>query len=119
MIAARRASLAEQLRALFRRVGREFWPQRDNLHLPEDVKSRAVSRLKGDFATFLGRRVKSMDRTDGLKIEFADGAWVLLRLSGTEPLLRVYTEAATIQESAKIAREAQAWVMDTAQQAKA
>lgn len=119
MIAVRHASLGEQLRGLFKRVGREFWPQRANLHLPEDVKSRAVNRLKGDFATFLGRRVKSLDRTDGLKIEFADGSWVLLRLSGTEPLMRVYSEAATMQESSKIARDAQAWVMDTAQEAKA
>jgi phosphomannomutase len=60
-----------------------------------------------------------MDRTDGLKLEFDDGAWVLLRLSGTEPLMRVYTEAATIEESSKIARATQAWVMDNTQEAKA
>jgi phosphomannomutase len=63
--------------------------------------------------------VKSLDRTDGLKMEFADGSWVLLRLSGTEPLLRVYTEASTPEESSKIAQETQAWVMDSAQEAKA
>jgi phosphoglucomutase len=119
MIAARRASLAEQLRALFERVGREFWPQRANLYLTDDVKSRAVNRLEEDVPTFLGRRVKSRDRTDGLKTEFDDGSWVLLRLSGTEPLMRVYTEAATQEESSKIANDAQAWVMDSAQEAKA
>ena len=119
MIAVRRASLAEQLRALFKRVGGEFWPQRTNLHLSEDVKLRAVNRLKADFTTFLGRDVKNLDRTDGLKMEFGDGSWVLLRLSGTEPLMRVYTEAATNQESSKIASETQAWVMDAAQEAKA
>src|SRR6266853_3327808 len=119
MVAVRGASLAEQLRALFKRVGREFWPQRANLHLPEDVKLRTVNRLKADFSTFLGRRVKSLDRTDGVKMEFADGSWVLLRLSGTEPLMRVYTEAATLEESSKIASETQAWVMDAAQEAKA
>src|ERR1700722_20202942 len=119
MIAMRRVSLAEQLRALFKRVGREFWPQRMNLHLPEDVKLRAVNRLKADFSTFLGRPVKSLDRTDGLKLEFSDGSWVLLRLSGTEPLMRVFTEASTPQESSKIASETQAWVMDSAREAKA
>lgn len=119
MIAVRRSSLAEQLRTLFKRVGREFWPLRTNLHLPEEVKLRAVNRLKADFPTFLGRCVKNLDRTDGLKMEFADGAWVLLRLSGTEPLMRVYTEAATLEESSKIASETQAWVMDSAQEAKA
>jgi phosphomannomutase len=100
-------------------VGHEFWPQRANLHLPQDVKLRAVNRLKESFSTFLGRRVNNLDRTDGLKMEFADGSWVLLRLSGTEPLMRIYTEAATLKESLKIANETQAWVMDSAQEAKA
>ena len=118
MIAVRRTSLREQLRALFKRVGREFWPQRTNLHLPDDIKLRAVNRLSGDFSRFLGRRIKSLDRTDGLKMEFTDGSWVLLRLSGTEPLMRVYTEAATLKESMKIANETQAWVMDSAQEVK-
>ena len=119
MIAVRRASLAAQLRALFKKVDCEFWPQRANLHLPEDVKLRAVNRMQENFSTFLGRRVKNLDRTDGLKMEFPDGSWVLLRLSGTEPLMRVYTEAATHKESLKLASETQAWVMDSAQEAKA
>jgi phosphoglucomutase len=119
MVAVRRASLAEQLRALFKRVGGEFWPQRVNLHLSEDVKQRTVSRLKADFTSFLGRRVKSLDRADGLKMEFEDGSWVLLRLSGTEPLLRVYTEAATQEESTKIAEETKAWITSAAEEARA
>ena len=52
-------------------------------------------------------------------MEFANGSWVLLRLSGTEPLLRVYTEAATHEESRNIAKETEAWVFDSAQEAKA
>src|SRR5579863_10331548 len=70
MVAVRRASIAEQLRALFKRVGREYWPLRTNLHLNESVKLRTVARLKTDFSTFLGRHIKQMDRTDGLKMEF-------------------------------------------------
>jgi phosphomannomutase len=119
MIAVRRASLSDQLRALFKRVGGEFWPQRANLHLPNDVKDRTVARLKSDFKTFIGRRVKSLDRTDDLKMEFEDGSWVLLRLSGTEPLMRVYTEAATLKESLQIASETEAWVNDSSQEATA
>ena len=119
MVAVRRVSLADQLRALFKRAGREFWPLRTNLHLPDDVKLKTVERLKTHFSTFVGRHVKKMDRTDGLKLEFDDGSWVLLRLSGTEPLLRIYTEAATLEESTKIAGETQKWVMGSAQEAKA
>src|ERR1700682_3995727 len=65
MVAVRRATLAEQLRALFKRVGREFWSQRTNLQLPDDLKLKTVGRLKAHFATFLGRHVKNLDRTDG------------------------------------------------------
>jgi phosphoglucomutase len=110
MVAVRRASLGEQLRALFKRVGRECWPLRTNLHLPDDVKIETVARLKTDFTTFLGRHVANLDRTDGLKMAFDDGSWVLLRLSGTEPLMRVYTEAATPQAAAQLATETSAWV---------
>src|ERR1039458_7249552 len=113
MVAVRRASLAEQLSALFKRVGREFWPLRTNLHLPEDVKLKTLERLKANFSTFLGRRVIGLDRTDGLKLEFDDGSWVLLRLSGTEPLMRVYTEAGSQAESAKITEDAHKWINDT------
>ena len=73
MMAARGAPLDEQLRDLFRRVGREYWPLRANLHLPDDVKARAVERLSGDFSEFFGRRVARTDRTDGLKLVFDDG----------------------------------------------
>lgn len=114
MVAARGVSIEEQLRDLFRRVGREYWPLRTNLDLPDDVKARAVERMKGNFSTFAGRRVAQTDRTDGLKLEFDDGAWVLMRLSGTEPLMRIYTEAASLEESSRIAEQARAWVFSTA-----
>jgi len=114
MVAARQAPLEEQLCALFRRVGREYWPLRTNLHLPEDVKARAVERLESDFSEFLGKRVAQTDRTDGLKLIFNDGSWILLRLSGTEPLMRVYTESATARESARLAEQARAWVFAAA-----
>jgi phosphoglucomutase len=119
MVAVRRAPVMVQLRDLFKRVGREFWPLRTNLHLPAEIQSNAVSRLKADFKTFLGRSVASLDRTDGLKLEFGDGSWVLLRLSGTEPLMRIYTEASTLEAASTLASETRAWVMDTAQGARA
>ncbi len=110
MMATRGAPLGEQLRALFRRVGAEYWPLRTNLHLPDDVKARTVERLKHDGTKFLGRQVKRTDRTDGLKLEFDDGSWVLLRLSGTEPLVRLYTEAASPAAATRLAEETQKWI---------
>ncbi len=111
MIAARQASLAEQLRDLFRRVGREFWPVRVNLHLSDDAQAKLPKRLKADFKKFAGRRVARENRFDGLKLIFEDGEWVLMRPSGTEPVVRVYAEAATLEASQKLADEARVWIM--------
>ncbi len=112
MVAVRKGGIGDQLRALFQRVGSEFWPQRTNLHLSDEVKSRTIDRLKEDFKIFLGRHVANLDRTDGLKIGFDDGSWVLLRLSGTEPLLRVYTEAASQEKATQLTVDTRAWIMD-------
>lgn len=110
MIAARRASLSIQLRELFRRVGGEYWPIRVNLHLPEQIQSQLKKRLAREPREFAGRRVASINRTDGLKMVFEDGSWVLLRPSGTEPLVRIYAEAASPPASRQLAEEARKWI---------
>src|SRR6266404_2297233 len=111
MIAARGASIGEQVRAMYKKLGREFWPVRENLHLSDEQKANAVKRVAVDASTLAGRKVISIDRTDGAKFVFEDGSWMLLRLSGTEPLLRLYVEAESAAASAKLTREASQWVL--------
>jgi alpha-D-glucose phosphate-specific phosphoglucomutase len=113
MLAARNASIGEQIQQLFRKVGRSFAPTRENLHLTDEQKSLAIQKSKGDASTLLGRKIKSIDRTDGAKFAFEDGSWILLRLSGTEPLLRLYVEAETPAASAKLVREATNWILSS------
>ena len=110
MIAARRASLVDQLRDLFGRVGGEFWPVRVNLRLERDVQARLSERLSQDFKEFAGRIVARSDRTDGLKLNFDDGSWVLMRPSGTEPVVRIYAESSSPAASQKLADDARRWV---------
>jgi phosphoglucomutase len=110
MIAARQQSLAGQLRDLFRRTGREYWPVRLNLHLNDDAAESTFERLKTDPQQFAGRRVAAVNRKDGLKLLFDNDDWLLMRPSGTEPVVRVYTEAATLAASQKLAEEARAWL---------
>lgn len=110
MIAAREASLSDQLRDLFERVRREFWPIRENLHVSSDVQERLPQRLRGEFTQFAGRDVVKTDRTDGLKLSFENGEWLLMRSSGTEPVIRVYTEAASQAASKRLARDARKWI---------
>lgn len=112
MIAARRQSLAEQLRALFQRVGAEYWPIRVNLHLSEKTKQHALERLKQKYTDFAGRRVARENRLDGLKLEFTDGAWVLMRMSGTEPLMRLYVEANSPAASHELAEAVRKWILE-------
>jgi phosphoglucomutase len=111
MIAARQMSLADQLRDLFRRVGGEFWPVRMNLHLSTEAQAKLPERLRPDFKEFAGRRVARTDRADGLQLTLDDGAWLLMRASGTEPVVRIYTEAATIAEAQKLAEDTRAWII--------
>ncbi len=113
MIAARGASIGEQTRAMYKKLGREFWPVRENLHLSDEQKANAVRKVAVDGSTLLGRKVVSIDRTDGAKFVFEDGSWMLLRLSGTEPLLRLYVEAESAAASAKLTSEATKWVLQS------
>jgi len=110
MIAARQASLSEQLRDLFRRVGAEFWPVRENLHLPTGSQAKLPKRLLENFTEFAGHKVAKTDRTDGLQLIFDDGSWILMRPSGTEPVARIYSEAAKLAAAKKLAQEARAWI---------
>src|SRR6266513_2835038 len=104
-------SIGEQVRAMYKKLGREYWPVRENLHLSDEQKANAVERVAVDSSTLAGRKVISIDRTDGAKFVLDDGSWMLLRLSGTEPLLRLYVEAESAAASAKLTREASQWVL--------
>jgi len=111
MMAVRGKSLDEQLKSLFGKVG-SYYPQRENFRLTEEVKAKFTKKLQTDPAEFRGMKVAQVVRTDGLKLIFADGSWVAYRLSGTEPVVRVYSEARTEEALKKLAVEARGWIME-------
>jgi len=92
MVAARKKGLGRQLKELFAKVG-SFYPVRENFRLTPERKAAFTEELKKDPAELGGRKVKQIVRTDGLKLILEDGSWVCFRLSGTEPVVRAYTEA--------------------------
>ncbi len=95
MVATRGKSLGVQLKELFGKVG-SFYPVRENFRLTPEVKANFIEKLKTDPTELSGRpprRVTQVVRTDGLKLILDDGSWVCYRLSGTEPVVRAYTEA--------------------------
>ncbi len=85
--------LRKSLDALQKEVG-FFYTDRLNLHLPSDKMSALKTRLRVSPPTrFPGFAVRRIVETDGYKFLMTDGTWLGVRLSGTEPVVRVYLEA--------------------------
>ncbi len=110
MVATRGASLVTQLKALFAKVG-SYFPVRENFHLTAEQKAAFTEKLKADPKELSGRKVVQVVRTDGLKLILEDGSWVCYRLSGTEPVVRAYTEARNEQDMRTLRTAAEKFVM--------
>ena len=91
-VAARRTSLTEQLAELTKKVGQLF-SGRIGVKLTSEVALKLKEKLAQDPAEIAGRRIENINRLDGVKFLFADGSWMLMRPSGTEPLVRIYAES--------------------------
>jgi phosphoglucomutase len=95
MVASRGATLGEMLEELFRKDG-ALYSERVGIKLTPEVKDRLQKRLSSDPPDSIGgRRVAEVNRMDGVKYIFDDGSWILLRMSGTEPIVRCYAETNT------------------------
>jgi len=110
MVATRGTSLRAQLDALFAKVG-SFYPNRENFHLTQEAKERFTHKLKVDPTELSGRKVIQVVRTDGLKLILEGGSWVCYRLSGTEPVVRAYTEARSEHDLIALSAAAKAFVL--------
>ena len=111
MVAVRGKSLGAQLRELFAKVG-SYYPVRENFRLTPEVKARFTEKLKADPTELGGRRVVQVSRTDGLKLILDDGSWVCYRLSGTEPVVRAYTEARSEHDMEALKAAAEEFVLE-------
>ena len=108
-VARRNQPLVAQLQVLFNKVG-SFYPQRENFRLTPEVRDKFTRKMQFDPAELDGRKVSKIVRTDGLKLIFSDGAWVCYRVSGTEPVVRVYSEARSEADLTKLAAAAKDWI---------
>jgi phosphomannomutase len=116
--------MAEEGKPLGRLVAdlqHEFGPHyygRRDLHIAEEIKQAAIQRARAESTQSLGRyRVLKKENLDGIKF-FLDAptngngaeAWILFRASGTEPLLRLYSEAASPELVDEILTAAESFV---------
>jgi phosphoglucomutase len=109
MVASRRKSLKTQLNELFSRVG-AVYNRRLNIRLDPEIQGRLKAKLAAEIQEFHGRRVAEVNRMDGLKLIFGDGSWVLMRPSGTEPVVRFYAESTSEKDLDTLLEHGRQWV---------
>jgi len=87
---------------LFSKVGPHYYDRID-VHISADERQMFTDRLaKGNVSSIAGIKVASLDTTDGYKYILADDSWLLLRFSGTEPLIRIYAEGHSPEQVKKL-----------------
>jgi phosphomannomutase len=97
-------TLDELIAEVYEIVG-EFKFERSDLHISEDLKQQIIAKCKANaYSKFGPYEVERIETIDGFKFFFPNGRWVMIRPSGTEPVLRVYAEAPTMDEVREILR---------------
>jgi phosphomannomutase len=105
LMARRGKDAAGLVEELFAKVGPHYYDRIDIQMTPAE-RTRVESRLEGlQPETIAGLRVTGSDRTDGLRFLLDGGGWALIRLSGTEPLMRIYTEVQHEELVARVLRD--------------
>ena len=110
-VAARGASLTEQLEALYARVGR-LEGARIGVRLTPDIVASLPGKLAREPKDIGGRRIARTNRIDGVKFIFEDGSWLLLRPSGTEPLVRIYAESESKRDLEVLLEQGRKFLLD-------
>ncbi|MFC1517038.1 phosphoglucomutase/phosphomannomutase family protein [Candidatus Margulisiibacteriota bacterium] len=69
---------------------------RIDLHLENEKKVKLLDMLKNNTPQeFYGKKITEKETLDGVKLNFEDTSWILFRASGTEPIIRIYSDAST------------------------
>lgn len=99
-------SLGELVADLQQKYGEHHYDRID-MHIPDDIKNGAIARARAGIKSFAGMEVERVESLDGMKFFLrnpeadskprAAESWLLLRASGTEPLLRIYAESCSPQ----------------------
>ncbi len=109
MVAVEGKTLGQLLMDLYSRVG-EFHTSRKNLRLSMELSEKIDDKLASPPDQLAGKQVQELVTTDGVKMILEDGSWALFRKSGTEPVVRVYTEAGSREELERLTAAAVGFV---------
>jgi phosphomannomutase len=101
MMAHKKKSILQILQDVEDQFG-SYYYLKTSIKVTEDIKKRLIPTLEKDpLKEILGKKVVKVDTQDGIKFICEDSSWLFFRLSGTEPILRIYAEA----QSGKKAKE--------------
>jgi len=90
---------------LYSKVGPHYYDRVD-FHITKGKRRKIVDRLtSGSIGTIAGAKVTRVDTTDGFRFFLADESWLLIRFSGTEPLVRLYAESESLEKVRKLLDE--------------
>jgi phosphomannomutase len=85
--------LSDIIRRMEEEFGALHYDRRD-LHRPMAQNGRLIERVRaGELDAAFGLPFRTREEKDGVKMNFADGSWILFRKSGTEPIIRIYCES--------------------------
>lgn len=110
-VTVRGKSLTEQLEEIYRRVGR-LESGRIGVKLNAEVAAKLKEKLAQEPSEIDGRKIESINRIDGVKFMFTDGSWMLMRPSGTEPLVRIYAESEDKRELEVLLEQGRRYLLD-------
>ena len=84
-----------------------FYYQRIDRRIEDAAKEQLIEQLRSHPPTVIdGQRVAATNFCDGFKFIFENGDWLLIRPSGTEPVLRLYSEAGSLDQVERFLRQA-------------
>jgi len=105
MIVKRGKKLSELVQELFDEFGPHY-NRRADIHTTEEKKQNVLDRLKqGGLDQIAGKKVQEVQTLDGYK-HLTENGWLLVRPSGTEPVLRIYAEAPSVKEAEALIEDA-------------
>jgi phosphoglucomutase len=110
-VAVRGTSIGEQLEDLYKRVGR-LESGRIGVKLTPEVAVRLQAKLAQEPTEFGGRQIERINRLDGVKFLFADQSWMLMRPSGTEPMVRIYAESENKEQLEELLEQGRRYLLD-------
>ena len=110
-VTVRGKSLTAQLDDLYSRVGR-LESGRIGVKLTDDVSRRLKEKLSQEPTEIGGRKIENINRMDGVKFTFEDKSWMLMRPSGTEPLVRIYAECEDRQDLEVLLEQGRSYLLE-------